>query len=74
MRQQNNVVLNYLKKNGGITALDAVKLGILRLSARIYDLKQMGVPIDGEIVVVKDRRGEACRVKKYFLERAVVDS
>lgn len=38
--EQNIKVLNHLKKKGSITALEAFKkYGIMRLSARIYDLR-----------------------------------
>jgi len=36
---QTKQVLEYLEKNKSITAYEAFKMGILRLSARIYDLR-----------------------------------
>ena len=47
---QNQQVLDYMERNGSIDALRAVTdLRILRLSARIADLKKQGVPIETEI-------------------------
>ena len=40
---QNKQVLEYLKENTGITPIHALKhLNIMRLSARIYDLRNEG--------------------------------
>ena len=40
---QNEQVLDYIKSNGSITSMEAFKkLGITRLSARIYDLRKAG--------------------------------
>lgn len=42
-------VFYYMKKNGGITAMECFdKLKITRLSARIYDLRKMGIKIKQE--------------------------
>lgn len=42
-------VLQYMKYNGSITAMECFeKLKITRLSARIYDLRKMGIKIKQE--------------------------
>lgn len=47
---QNESVLDYMKRNGSITSMEAFdKLGITRLSARIFDLRKAGE------VIVQDR-------------------
>lgn len=47
--RQTDMVMEYLERNGSIDPLRAFNdLGILRLGARIYDLKAAGVPIIGE--------------------------
>jgi hypothetical protein len=62
------MVLAYLKNHYCITAKHAMdELGIFRLGARIYDLKAQGVPIKSGWMTVKNRRGEDCRVKMYYL-------
>lgn len=61
---------NFMKSHKGITTLQANKyLGETRLSARIYELKEKGVLILDEWVHVKNRYGEKCLVKKYFISR-----
>jgi len=66
---QCGMVLEYMRDNGGITGLDATNdLGIQRLGARIWELKhELGYQIKSELVIVKNRRGEPCRVKRYSL-------
>lgn len=65
---QCSLVIEYMEKHGSITPLDAsVDLGIQRLGARIYDLRKRGWVIYDEYVTVLNRRGQKCRVKKYWL-------
>lgn len=48
--KQTDQVLEYLQKNGSIDPLRAFnELGILRLGARIWDLRNAGVDVVGEI-------------------------
>lgn len=69
-KSQEQKVLQYIKQRGSITTLDAVMdLGVHRLSARIYDLRQMGHNIVSEKVEVKNRFGEKCIVASYRLKR-----
>jgi hypothetical protein len=66
---QNDIVLDYLNRNGSITSMQAFDgLGITRLSARIHDLRCMGYNIKSESVKVPTRRGETT-VAKYTLVR-----
>lgn len=49
---QNDRVLDYMRSHGGITSLEAYdKLGCTRLSARIKDLKEMGVAIMAQKII-----------------------
>lgn len=67
MDRQTTRVYEFIKTNGGITTLDAIKfLGITRLSARIYDLKK-DYEIGGRPIFVKNRFGEEVRVKCYTI-------
>ena len=62
---------DFMKRHKGITTLQANReLGETRLSARIYELKDKGVYILDEWVHAKNRYGESCLVKKYFIGRA----
>lgn len=52
----------------GITQKDAfIDLGIMRLGARIYDLKKQGYNIISEVEQSKNRFGENTYYKKYML-------
>ena len=64
---QNDRVLDYMRSHKGITSLDAYRdLGCTRLSARIADLKGMGIAI-GKIMVDRENRyGETVKVAQYF--------
>ena len=64
---QNDRVLAYMRSHKGITSLDAYRdLGCTRLSARIADLKRMGIAI-GKIMVDRENRyGETVKVAQYF--------
>ena len=65
---QNNQVLEYLMKYGSIDQLRAFEeLKILRLGARIYDLKKSGVAITGEMQSRKDENGKTKQWKVYRL-------
>lgn len=62
-------ILAYIKEFGGITQYEALRdLGVMRLAARISDLKRDGCPIGSRAVTVENRFGESCCVKRYFLE------
>ena len=61
-------VFDYMLDNGGITTLDAfLDLGDTRLSARIFTLKEKGIPIGSERIKVQNRHGEPRYVKKYWI-------
>lgn len=61
-------VFDYIWDFGSITSLQACNdLGETRLSARIFELKEKGVPISSEMIKVKNRWGESRSVKRYFL-------
>lgn len=62
-------VLDYLRENGSITQLEALRdLGVMRLSSRITDLKRIGLHISKKTITVKNRYGDKCRIAKYFME------
>lgn len=63
-------ILKYLKTHKrGITPQQAYeKFGCLRLSGRIYDLRDAGYEITSTLIDVKNRYGEDCRVALYRLK------
>lgn len=70
MPTQNQRILDYLDKYGSITQLDALNdIGVMRLASRVSDLRRRGYPIVSEMVEVKNRYGEKCRIKRYSMEK-----
>lgn len=69
-KSQEERILSFIKRHGKITTLDAFnEIGCSRLSARIFDLRQMGHDIVSERIEVKNRYGEKCYVVAYRLRR-----
>lgn len=65
---QNERVLEYMRTHKGITALDAMRLPddmVMRLAARISELREDGYTIDKEME--KTEKGK--RYARYFLIR-----
>ena len=63
-------VLEYLTTHNSITPMDALRhLGIMRLGARIWDLKRMGHNIDTGTEEVMTGNGGTARVARYTLRR-----
>ena len=63
-------LLSYLLRNEQINPLQAwVELGIYRLGARIFDLRQDGHPITSALVDVVNQFGESARVAEYRLPK-----
>ena len=68
MQTQNKRLLAYLAEHKYITALEAInELGIYRLASRICDLRRIGYEIASEMITVKNRFDEDCRVKRYWI-------
>ena len=61
-------VIKYCKEHGSITTKQAMEdLGCFRLSARIFDIREHGIDVQKDMVVVKNRNGEDCRVARYTI-------
>ncbi len=66
MKTQNERLLDYLDEHGRITQREAMEeLGIMRLAARIADLRAMGHAITRRTVKVTNRYGEKCHIAEY---------
>lgn len=66
---QNERILAYIDRFGGITQLEALRdLGVMRLASRISDLRRLGYPIKSTVIPVKNRFEEKCYIKYYTLE------
>lgn len=65
---QTQRILSHLKRYAGITQLTAYnKYGVLRLAARISELRADGYEIASVPKDVVNRYGEKCRVVEYRL-------
>lgn len=66
---QNERILEYIDERGSITQLEALRdLGVMRLASRISDMRKKGINIKSEILIVKNKYGEKCRIKRYSFE------
>ena len=67
---QTRRVLDYIERCGSITQMDATKdLGVMRLAARIADLKEKGVKIETVMVDGVNRFGEPTKFARYYLAK-----
>ena len=65
---QSEKVLRHLRDYGSITPLTAMsEYGIMRLGARIYDLKRRGYPIISSAEQGQNRYGEPTHWARYTL-------
>lgn len=75
MTDQGKLLLGYLQTHGSITAMQALNdLGIMRLSARIYDLRADGYDISLEMKSGQNRFGKNISYGVYRLEADVDES
>ena len=66
---QNDKILRHFRDIGCITPMEAMaQYGIMRLCARIIELKRLGYPIHTQMVYGKNRYGEPTRWASYRLE------
>ena len=66
MVSQRQMVLDYMAEFGSITLIDAFRdLGITRLSAIVFNLKEEGHDIDKVIETGKNRCGNRTRYARY---------
>ena len=66
---QTEMVLDYLMTYGHIDAWTAIhKLNILRLGARIYDLKKRGFKFKTDMIYKKNAEGRMKKWAQYALE------
>ena len=66
---QKKRLMEFFKTGQKITSLEALKdLGIYRLSARMSEMENVGIPISRECIQVTNRYGQEVRIKKYWVE------
>lgn len=62
-------IKKYIEDFGSITTLEAfTELGVVRLGARISEMRSNGVPIEDKPETVTNRYGEKCHIKRYFIK------
>jgi len=67
---QNQRILDYIAVFGSITQIDALRdLGVMRLASRVSDLRSLGYPIASRMETVKNRYGEKCSIKRYYMKK-----
>lgn len=65
--KQCKTILEYMRNNGEISQREAYRLGVYRLSARIFDLKATGEPVITSVRTVTNADGSKSRVAFYRL-------
>lgn len=63
-------IVFYIQMFGSISSMEAFRdLGITRLSARIYELRNAGYQFDEEFETSKNRFGESVSYKRYRFQK-----
>ena len=66
--KQTDIILRYLREFGSITPLEAfAEFGIMRLGARIWELRQMGYTIIKTMEAATNRFGDPVHYARYTL-------
>ena len=74
MVSQKKMVLDYITEFGSITPLDAFRdLGITRLSAIVFRLREEGHDIDKAIETGKNRFGNRTRYARYSFRKGEIN-
>lgn len=69
-KTQKERVIDYIKKFGSITSYEAFRdLGITRLSARVYELKEDGYKFKSKTEFKKNRFGDQVYYARYELAK-----
>lgn len=74
MVSQKSMVVDYMEESGSITPIDAFRdLGITRLSAIVFNLKEEGHDIDKVIETGKNRFGNRTRYARYSFGKGEIN-
>lgn len=66
--KQADRILSYMRSYGSITALQAMRdLGVYRLASRIHELRDNGIGITSDNVLVQNRYGDQSKIARYTL-------
>jgi len=62
------MILRHMQDHGGITAAEAMaEYGVMRLAARIADLRKLGQDILAETISAENRYGNVVRFARYSI-------
>ena len=67
-KSQCEKIVEYMKKHGSITQLEAYTLGCIRLPSRIHDLRNRGYAINVKTERVKKADGGYAPIARYSLK------
>ena len=62
---QQQEILEYIKRYGSITPMQAYELGITKLATRVSEMRKKGIEFHIEIVRSINKRGKTCRYARY---------
>ena len=65
---QCDILLQYMQKNGSITGLESVMLGVMNYKGRIFDLRQAGHKIETVMETKANSYGEKKTYARYVLK------
>ena len=69
IESQRKRIFFHLLAGNKINGIEALQLfGCMRLGARIYELKKLGVPIEDRPITLVAKNGKTKRVKEYWIE------
>lgn len=60
-------VIDFIRKYGSITTLQAFGIGITRLASRVHDIRRFGIQVNKEMIPVTNMKGETCHVARYTI-------
>lgn len=74
MASQKKMALDYIREFGSITPIDAFRdLGITRLSAVVFNLREEGHDIDKAIETGRNRFGNRTRYARYSFGKGEIN-
>lgn len=68
-RTQREKIIDYIKRHGSITPMEAFPMGITKLATRVSEMRRDGIEFRIVIEQGKDQDGKTCRYARYFLKK-----
>jgi hypothetical protein len=67
-KTQREKIVDYIRKHGSITPMDAFPMGITKLATRVSEMRRDGIEFRIVIEKNKDRDGKPCHYARYYLK------